>query len=139
MKGGHQRRALSAGSDVAGAEIRYHPDAGPLGQYGRCVQLHRISERRHVSYGLAMTADGRHGAMILTGGCQKGERQIGVQMSQFDGGALRAVDFVFIWLAQREQCVVQRRRKAAVSVAQNAWASLRKVRKHGVHPVEAGA
>jgi hypothetical protein len=54
--------ALTAGGDVAGAEVADHVDAGQFGEQGRVVQLERIADAielaRPVAHRLAVGANG---------------------------------------------------------------------------------
>ncbi len=60
VKGRNQRRALSAGGDVAAAEIGHRGDAGALGDDAGVAELQGIRDRalRVVADGLAVAADG---------------------------------------------------------------------------------
>ncbi|MNN00160.1 hypothetical protein D3C81_1127440 [compost metagenome] len=90
VKGGNQRCALSAGSDIAAAEIADHGDAGQLRQKGRVANLHCETACRFVADGLAMTAN-RTNALRLE--LLLGQEGINALRGQFypvllgDGGA----------------------------------------------------
>ena len=58
VKRRNEGRTLSAGSDVAAAEIGNHGDASQLGQQGGVADLHGEASRRFVTDGLPVTADG---------------------------------------------------------------------------------
>ena len=62
----HERRTLSAGSDVGGAEIMHDRDVDRLGQRRGIADLHGHFLRRPVQHGLAVKADDID---ILAGEC----------------------------------------------------------------------
>ena len=55
MKRGHQRCALTSGSNVAGAKVGHNVDAGQLGQSSRIIQLYREAQIGPVPHCLAVT------------------------------------------------------------------------------------
>ena len=57
VEGGHQRRTLAAGGDVAAAEVGDHRDAGEFGKQRGIADLQGVAVLRAVSHGLAVAAD----------------------------------------------------------------------------------
>ena len=72
MKGGHQRRALATGGQIAASEVRHHVDTRQFSQQGRIIQLQCVADcrvaqnrvsielQRTVPHGLTMRADRRN-------------------------------------------------------------------------------
>ena len=69
VKRRHQRRTLTAGGNIAAAEIRDHADTGSLGEQRRVVDLKRIAyavvQTGLVTHGLPVRAYGRNIAGLI--------------------------------------------------------------------------
>ena len=105
MKGGHQRRALTACGNVAAAEISNNGDAGKFRKQRRIVQLHAIAGCRLMADGLSVAADGRDLRRTYPGVDQQLTHRFGVTARQFVGQKRGGVNFIGLHRLQL-QCLL---------------------------------
>ena len=118
MKRRNEGGALSAGSDVATAEIGHHGDTGQLGQQGGVADLHGEASGRFVAHGLPVTADGADlaGLQVLLSE-QRGDALRGESRPAMLGQG-GAGQFIPPGAAQRQQFLAQIDRHGYEVVAQ---------------------
>jgi hypothetical protein len=103
VKGGHQRRALPAGGDVATPEIGDDGHAGPLGNACRIVELQRPAFIGAVAQRLAVHTRCDHIRRGNSGPAECGNDRVRVRVSQCIGDTHRARELVVAGALQREQ------------------------------------
>ena len=91
---GHQRRALSAGRDVAPPEVGDDRHAGALGHARRIVELDRPAEVGAVAHRLAVDAGGDDVGSGDAGARAGRGKRFRVEVGQREGGARRAGELV---------------------------------------------
>ena len=140
MEGGHQRRALAAGGQVAAAEVADGKNAAQFGQQRQIGELDAVAVLRGVAHGLAVAADGGD---VLRFEPLRGEQLgdgLGVQAAEFLRQQAAAVDFVVAAVLQFEQALLERVGIIDGAVRQRALpAAAVHAHQHGIDAVHAGA
>src|SRR3970282_2129451 len=110
MERRRERGALSAGGDVAAAEIAHDPNAAPLRQERSVHELHGIAAVRPVPDGLPVTADRLHSRGIDA--CLDEQRLHGsrAELRERVTERGRALELALAGGAQRERFRAQRGR-----------------------------
>ena len=142
MEHGHQRRALSAGGDVALAEIADDGDAGGFGQCVGCVELNGVAAAGLVADGLAVGTDGGDLRGVDAGFLKQTGDGLHIAFDQGLARDLAAVQFVFLRRLQCQKLEAQGVRHGHKVVIDDLHARRSRIRlahQYGIDAVQAGA
>ena len=139
MESGHKRSALTAGGNVAAAEVADDVKAREFGDERRVVELKRPALFGAVTNRLPVNADGCHILATDVGDVKQFVYAMHVELAELHGGNAHAINFVVAGLAQRKEFFLERFGKFNVVMADQTRSHSGKIDGDGVYAVKTGS